>query len=102
MTHFAPYHFYTGFNRYFYETHLNNHGFEILEISANGNFFEYLAQELHRLPHCANEYAHKKLSMIDRICLAFFTRRLQKLSQQDQGSSCLLNYGLHVWARKVA
>ena len=37
LTHFAPYHFYTGFNRYFYEKHLPEHGFEILELAPNDN-----------------------------------------------------------------
>lgn len=39
LTHFAPYHFYTGFNRYFYETHLPANGFEIVELQENGFFF---------------------------------------------------------------
>ena len=42
LTHFAPYHFYTGFNRYFYEKHLPELGFEILELVPNGNYFEQL------------------------------------------------------------
>jgi SAM-dependent methyltransferase len=32
LTHFAPYHFYTGFNRYFYQEHLPKSGFEIREL----------------------------------------------------------------------
>ncbi len=43
LTHFAPYHFYTGFNKYFYETSLKENGFEILEMTPNGNFFEFVA-----------------------------------------------------------
>jgi ubiquinone/menaquinone biosynthesis C-methylase UbiE len=39
LTHFAPYHFYTGFNRYFYETHLSANGFKIVDLQGNGNFF---------------------------------------------------------------
>ena len=38
-THFAPYHFSTGFNRYFYEKHLTENGFVISEINENGDFF---------------------------------------------------------------
>ena len=33
LTHFAPYHFYSGFNKYFYENILPENNFEILEIS---------------------------------------------------------------------
>jgi len=42
LTHFAPYHFYTGFNRYFYEKHLPANGFKIIDFQENGNYFEYL------------------------------------------------------------
>jgi ubiquinone/menaquinone biosynthesis C-methylase UbiE len=37
LTHQAPYHFSTGFNRYFYEKHLDEYGFEITEIAPNGS-----------------------------------------------------------------
>src|SRR5206468_2559034 len=37
MTHFAPYHFSTGFSRYFYEHHLPASGLTIEELSHNGN-----------------------------------------------------------------
>ncbi len=40
LTHFAPYHFYSGFNRYFYQEHLSEFNFEIKKIDANGNYFE--------------------------------------------------------------
>jgi len=49
LTHFAPYHFSTGFNRHFYEHHLNHFGFEVTEMTTNGNYFEYIAQEIWRL-----------------------------------------------------
>ncbi|EGJ33221.1 methylase involved in ubiquinone/menaquinone biosynthesis [Moorena producens 3L] len=49
MTHFAPYHFATGFNRYFYEYWMGELAFEILELQTNGNYFEYLGQELRRV-----------------------------------------------------
>ena len=41
LTHFAPYHFCTGFSRYFYEHHLALHGFDVVDLQANGNYFEY-------------------------------------------------------------
>lgn len=39
LTHFAPYHFSTGFNKYFYEEILNSNGFKVLEIVPNGNYY---------------------------------------------------------------
>ena len=56
LTHYSPYHYYTGFNRYFYETHLAKFGFKIIEIKTNGNFFEYLAQEIRRVSEIKRIY----------------------------------------------
>ena len=39
LTHLAPYHFSTGFNKYWYEKHLAEYDFKAIEISRNGNFF---------------------------------------------------------------
>jgi len=56
LTHFAPYHFYTGFNKYFYKEILEMNGFKILEITPNGNYYEYMAQEIRRLPSMIKNY----------------------------------------------
>jgi len=101
LTHFAPYHFYTGFNRYFYEKHLIDNGFEIIEISANGNFFEFVAQELMRVQFCAEEYSKSKISLIDKLAITWMTIKLGKLSRRDAGSNELLNFGLHILAKKL-
>ena len=102
QTHFAPYHFYTGFNRYFYEKHLIANGFEILEITANGNYFEFVAQELTRLPFCTDMYSKSKLSIIDKLAILVLTLKLHKLSIQDTGSNEFSNYGYHVFAKKIS
>jgi SAM-dependent methyltransferase len=49
QVHMAPYHYCTGFSRYWYELHLPKRGFEIRELSANGDWFAYAEQELRRL-----------------------------------------------------
>ena len=41
MTHFAPYHFATGFSRFFYEHALPAAGFQVEELSYNGNYFRH-------------------------------------------------------------
>ena len=102
LTHFAPYHFYTGFNRYFYEKHLIENGFEILEITPNGNFFEYVAQELMRVPFCAEKYSKSNISIIDKLAILKLTIKLSKLSRKDNGSNEFLNFGLHILAKKNA
>jgi len=101
LTHFAPYHFYTGFNKYFYETELKNHGFEILEISPNGNYFEYIAQEIHRIPQIANKFSGEKLTRIERIAVKIVQKMLERFSSKNNNSEEILNFGLHVLAKKL-
>ena len=100
LTHFAPYHFYTGFSRYFYRAHLPALGFEIVEMQENGNFFEYLAQELRRLPEMANRYAKDGPSQSDSVALAQLLQMLERFSAKDSKSSELLHFGYHVRAIK--
>jgi len=100
LTHFAPFHFHTGFNRYFYEKHLTENDFDILEITPNGNFFEFIAQELTRIPDCAKKYSNKKLSLIGKFLILLTILMLSKLSKKEKNSSELLNFGFHVVAKK--
>lgn len=100
LTHFAPYHFATGLSRFFYEKHLPDNGFEITELQHNGNFFEFVAQETRRIKSTAIKYAGKKLNIFERIYLHLTLYTLQRLSKKDKGSSELLCYGIHVFARK--
>lgn len=101
LTHFSPYHFYTGFNRYFYETHLPKLGFKIIESKANGNYFEYLAQEIRRIPEVLRMYTKQKQNISYFFARLILLKFLDKLSKNDKGSSELLNFGYHVFARKI-
>lgn len=47
--HMAPYHFCSGFSKYWYEHHLLTRGDQILELTPNGDFFSLLRQEITRL-----------------------------------------------------
>ena len=100
ITHFAPYHFATGFNRFFYEKHLPENGFTITELQLNGNFFEYIAQENRRIKSVAGKYAGKKLNLFHKIIIHLNLLLLQQLSGKDKGSSELLCYGIHIFSRK--
>jgi SAM-dependent methyltransferase len=100
LTHFAPYHFYSGFNRYFFEEHLYRNGFIILELVENGNYFEYLAQEIRRLPSIGLRYAHKKTTIIDYFAIYLLLRLLNGFTRYDKGSSELLNFGFNIHAIK--
>jgi SAM-dependent methyltransferase len=101
LTHFAPYHFSTGFNTYYYEQHLKENGFDITEITANGNYFEALAQEMRRIPFAADKYSHERISIVERLCIKYLLKMLERLSDNDTGSSTLLCHGYHVLARKT-
>jgi len=102
LTHFSPYHFSTGFNKHYYEMHLNNYGFEILEMKRNGNYFEYLAQELRRLSSVAKRYSNIGFAKRSFIKLLLFPLLLilESLSKKNNGSEELLCFGYHILARK--
>jgi SAM-dependent methyltransferase len=100
LTHYAPYHYASGFNRYFYEKHLPARGLRIVELEPNGSFFEYLAQEARRLSSVAERYASSKLSRGDERTLEELLALLGRLAARDRESHELLCYGYHVLAER--
>ncbi|MFV9644262.1 MAG: class I SAM-dependent methyltransferase [Desulfobacterales bacterium] len=100
LTHFAPYHFSTGFNRYWYEEHLTVNGFKIIEIAPNGNFFEFVAQEIDRIGSISKRYSKGKPTLLERLSVFIMLRMLLRFSKSDNGSSDLLCFGYHVYAKK--
>ena len=101
LTHFAPYHYYSGYNRYFYEKLLTGNGFKIVELVSNGNFFEYIAQEIRRIQSIAMRYASDKPSVFEKYAMHFALKMLERFSKKDQGSDELLCFGYHVLAKKI-
>lgn len=98
LTHFAPFHFYSGFNRFFYEKHLVDYGFEIIEIVPNGNYFEYIAQEMQfRIP---NQYSDVIVSKKEKEAVKYVIKMLERMNNSDKNSSELLCFGYHVKAVK--
>ena len=47
--HMAPYHYCSGFSKYWYEYHLPQRGFCIQYLTANGDWYALLLQEITRL-----------------------------------------------------
>ena len=47
--HMPPYHYCSGFSRYWYEHHLGQRGFHIETLVANGDWYTMLRQEITRL-----------------------------------------------------
>ncbi len=101
LTHFAPYHFSSGFNSYYYQHHFDQLGFKLESIVPNGNYFEYLAQEIHRLPEVAEKYANHKIGLVEKLILKFALKVIYPISRKDNGSTELLCFGYHVLARKT-
>jgi SAM-dependent methyltransferase len=56
LVHLAPYHYCSGFSRYWCEHHLLQRGFRIEELVPNGDWFAYCQQELMRLGGMARRY----------------------------------------------
>jgi SAM-dependent methyltransferase len=100
LTHYSPFFYQTGYSKYFYEHWLNQLGCSIKEKDFNGNYFEYLAQELHRLPSISKKYAGIQINGIDKIFLNNVLRILGRLTKHDRGSNEFLCYGLHILACK--
>jgi len=100
MTNFAPYHYATGFNRYFYESHLQSRGFDIVELVENGNFFEFVATQVRHVDVFAQRYAADDCTRLERLATQIVLRMLERMSGRDKGSRELLNFGIFVRAIK--
>ena len=100
LTHFAPYHFATGFNKYFYLHHLNELGFRDIRVEENGNYFEFMAQELRRVPSMAERYAASKLTAEGEFAISTLLALLQEFSGRDAGSAEMLHFDCQVIATK--
>lgn len=102
LTHFAPYHFSTGFSKYFYEHHLQEAGLKITELNFNGNYFAWLNQELGRLPEVMAKYSGTEPGRIDYHAVGRVRKMLNAAENTDKGSDELLAFGIHIRAEKIA
>jgi ubiquinone/menaquinone biosynthesis C-methylase UbiE len=101
ITHMAPYHYYSGFNRYFYERELEDYGFKILDLQPNGNYFDYLIQELQRLPRISIQYSKSEPNFWEKKAIEIVIRMLENFSSKNRDSEELLTFGYHILARKI-
>jgi SAM-dependent methyltransferase len=98
LTHFAPYHYATGFNRYFYEHHLGRLGFEVTDMVPNGNFFECIGQEVRRIQDMAQRFAGDAPTPLERYAMQIVLAMSQRMSAADRGSAEMLHYDYQVRA----
>jgi len=103
LTHFSPHYYQTGYSRHFYEYWLRELGYAVLDMQWNGNFFEYLGQELRRVPEVAARYCREGPVRADEVAaIGAVLQMLDRFSGSDEGSQELLAFGLHVLAGKNA
>lgn len=100
LTHMAPYHFCSGFNKFWFEEMLSLYGFEVEEMTPNGNYYDWVLQEVGRIEYVSRTYNNKKLSLIDKAASLFVMLMLRKLSLQENKSAELMNFGYMVVAKK--
>lgn len=106
LTHFAPYFFYTGYSKYWYEKFLTENNFTIKEIVFNGNYFYYMSQELMRLPRIVLDFLEiniffKYLIILLLLPWLFFLILIFScLAKIDKKSNEVLSFGLQILAEK--
>lgn len=100
FSHMAPYYFYSGFSEEFYKKILAEEGFENIQISKNGDFFDYMIQELHRIPFMTKKYCDKKTNIFVKIGIVLIAKYLKRIRGNSYSSSEFTNLGLFVYAKK--
>ena len=101
LTHFAPYHFCTGFNIYWYKKHLEENGFTIQKAESYGDYFTYFEQELERLEPMIKKYTGKRDFFI-KVLSIILLLKLEKISRGGENHSNELQcFGYLIRAVKV-
>ena len=100
LTHMAPYHMYSGFNRYWYEGVMRDLGFIDIVIEANGNWFEYMIQETSRISFMAKKFTGSKFRWLYKAAVIPMLLLLRYLNKKSVNSDELLCFGFHVVGKK--
>ena len=93
-THFAPYHYCSGFDKYWYEYHLPRVGFSSYEISPYGNMYSNLICSLNLA------LGRSSVSKRDRYKGYLLRKSLIKYALADNDSSEVACFGYNVVAKK--
>lgn len=101
QTHFAPYFYYTGFSTYWYKEVFRKYNLEIISLIPNGNFFDYIVQELLRLPLTLKKYSYFGwFSLALYVPILPFVCLLTLISKLSRDSERQLCFGWYVLAKK--
>lgn len=98
-THIAPHFYATGFSRYWYQHHLTNNGLRVDELTANGDWYDVLQQELTRLPTMVGGRASRLLlrPIVLTAAAALGVRRVLQGPARDE----LACFGWHCVATRT-
>ena len=96
----APYFYYNGFSEFWYKEYLSEFGFEIIEMTRNGNYFKYLQQELYRLNEMGKRYCNKSMNANEIEKVYGTIRILSEYAELDHDSSETLRFGTMLVAKK--
>jgi len=100
LTHFAPYHYCSGFNQYWYKEHFKRLGVDDVQVFANGNYHGTVFQELCRVPSTLQEYNLGEFTRIEKWAHRIVLSRLSKVARTDNTSATLACFGYHVVVTK--
>ncbi len=100
VTHYAPFHFYSGFNKYFFDKYLKEFGFKDIKMISQGSFFEMVAQEIGRVGTVSSRYCNKQITTDQNIKLKNAISVLEELSKCDKESKELMCFGFRIVAIK--
>lgn len=100
LTHMAPYHFCTGFNKYWYEENLKKCGCEIEECTRNGDFYSWLRQEIIRMPWVSKKYLNNNSILVKMRC-ALFAHFIKKYINMENESGELLCFQYLIVAKRI-
>lgn len=100
LTHMAPYYYANGFSKYWFIDNLKDAGFEILEYKTYGNWFNYIAKELERLPYMASRYGIP-LDEKSKNYIIKTIKILMEQSNNNKGSEDVLCLDSLVYAKKL-
>lgn len=100
LTHFAPFFYNSGFSKYWYEFHMKEK-FNIELMEPNGNYFDYMAQEIARINAMQKMgYTTKKIGYFHKVNLFLIYKLLKQMSKNNINSEKLLTVGYHIKAVK--
>ena len=97
FTHFAPYHYCTGFNKFWYETILDEYDLKLVSCTNRGNYYLFLYQEINRLMSMKVIRRDIRTIIGGRMLKAVLRSKNRKNIDKHADLAC---FGYHIIAKK--